>query len=53
MKYSRVIAGLEERRKEYDAIRDPKYKAATRRPGSLNAAKTGGPSKSKSNRKRR
>jgi len=47
MKHKHVKEGLEERRKIYDAIKDPKYKAATKRPGSLNAAKTGGPTKSR------
>jgi hypothetical protein len=41
MKYRKRIAGLEQRQAAYDAIRDPKVKAAQRRPGSLSGSATG------------
>lgn len=51
MKYKKVREGLAERRKLWDAIKDPKAKAATRRPGSLNSQGSG--PKSNAHRKRR
>lgn len=41
MKANKIRAALLERQKAWDMIKDPKAKAATRRPGSLNGKKTG------------
>lgn len=45
MKAKKVREGLAQRRKMWDDMRDGAAKAATKRPGSLNAKKTGGASK--------